>query len=180
MYVPSYQFNTNYYMMKYLFNFLIIVLSMLFTNCKKTSVDLHPPEIRLDIPGAFPVNCDTLYFGDTFTFKVLFTDNFELGEHEAVSISIHDNFNHHAHSTEISDCPRSPAPSSNSPNGFTMIQNFSIPGGKKEHEAEIDFYIPTGDDDGEYDEGDYHFFISLADKEGWSAQKGLNIKILKK
>ena len=31
---------------------------------------------------------------------------------------------------------------------------------------------------GLYDEGDYHFFISLTDKEGWSAQKGLSVKML--
>jgi hypothetical protein len=31
----------------------------------------------------------------------------------------------------------------------------------------------------EFDPGDYHFFISLTDREGWSAQKGLNIKVLK-
>ena len=38
--------------------------------------------------------------------------------------------------------------------------------------------LPTGDGTGLYDAGDYHFQITVIDKEGWSILKGLNVKIL--
>jgi hypothetical protein len=61
---------------------------------------------------------------------------------------------------------------------YKFIQNYTIPEGSKEYDTNLSISIPSGNDHGEYDEGDYHFFISLTDKEGWSARKGLSIKIL--
>jgi disulfide oxidoreductase YuzD len=51
--------------------------------------------------GAFPTNCDTLYLGETFTLKMLFTNNDELGFY---SIDIHNNFDHYSHNTEVTKC----------------------------------------------------------------------------
>jgi len=121
------------------------------------------------------VNCDTLYFGESFELKVLFSDNAELGTY---SIDIHNNFDHHSHSTEVNECDLGPIKDPVNP--FTLIQDYSIPAGLKEYETNQSISIPSGNDNGSYDVGDYHFFISLTDKEGWSAQLGLSIKILRK
>ena len=58
--------------------------------------------------------------------------------------------------------------------------DFEIPAGTKEYTVNSEIQMPLSDAGGAFDEGDYHFFISLTDREGWSAQKGLSIKILRK
>lgn len=155
---------------------IIIPLLLLIVNnsCEKDeAIDKQKPEIDLDVKGAFPVNCDTLYFGETFTFKVLFTDNVELG---SFSIDIHHNFDHHSHSTEVTACSLDPVKDPDNP--FKFIQDYTIPEGSKKYETDLSISIPSGNRSGLYNEGDYHFFISLTDKEGWSTQKGLSIKML--
>lgn len=142
----------------------------------ENETDLQKPEINLDITDAFPQNCDTLYFGETFTFKAQFTDNFELGTDNAFSINIHNNFDHHSHSTEVTECV--PEAAKDAVNPFSFIESYSIPEGTRDYETAITIDLTEGDSNGVFDDGDYHFFISLTDKEGWSAQKGLSIKIL--
>jgi hypothetical protein len=147
---------------------------LLATACNdENDIDTEKPEIDNSFTGSFPANCDTLYFGETFELKLKFSDNFELGSY---NISIHDNFDHHSHSTEITECWLDPKKEPVNP--FTFIQDFSIPDGTKEFETDEIVEIPDGNESGLYDEGDYHFFISLTDKEGWSDQKGLSIKII--
>ena len=148
----------------------------MINSCEKEEIDKQKPEIDLSIEGAFPVNCDTLYFGETFAFKILFKDNAELGSAKAFSIDVHNNFDHHSHSTEVTECSFDPVKSP--VNVFTFIVDYDIPEGLKEYETNLSISIPPGNDNGQFDEGDYHFFISLTDKEGWSAQKGLSVKIL--
>ena len=153
----------------------LIFLALAFlSSCEKDeAIDLEKPVIDLSIPGAFPVNCDTLYFGESFEFNVLFSDNAELG---SFSIDIHNNFDHHSHSTEVTECDLSPMKEPVNP--FLFIEDYAISEEVNELETNRPIFIPVGDDDGLYDEGDYHFFISLTDKEGWSDQIGLSIKIL--
>ncbi|HDP55202.1 MAG TPA: DUF4625 domain-containing protein, partial [Bacteroidetes bacterium] len=131
------------------------------------------PVIDLSIQDAFPVNCDTLYFGESFELKVLFTDNVELGSY---SIDIHHNFDHHSHSTEVIECSLDPIKDPINP--FLFIEDYNIPAGQTHYQTNTSISIPARNENGAYDEGDYHFFISLTDKEGWSAQKGLSIKML--
>ena len=149
--------------------FTVIALG---TSCER-DIDTEKPDIDIGIPGAFPVNCDTLYFGESFILKMRFIDNVELG---SFSIDIHNNFDHHSHSTEVTEC--NPGPVKSPVNPFTTIDDFDIPTGVKEYITDLSISIPSGNEDGLYDDGDYHFYISLTDKEGWSAQKGLSIKIL--
>ena len=59
-----------------------------------------------------------------------------------------------------------------------MIEEFEIPSNLMEYETDVSISIPASNGTGSYDEGGYHFFISLTDTEGWSTQKGLSIKIL--
>ena len=149
---------------------------MLFTTCsKEEEPDKQKPTIDLSFTGAFPQNCDTLYFGESFTFRVFFSDNVELG---SFSIDIHHNFDHHSHSTEVNECPLDPKKDPVNP--YVLIQDYSIPDRSIAYETNLSVTVPSGNDSGEFDEGDYHFFISLTDKEGWSAQKGLSIKILRR
>jgi hypothetical protein len=151
---------------------LFFVLVLIVLSCSKTPIDDKKPEIDLSIQGAFPLNCDTLYFGEPFTFKVLFSDNAELGSY---SIDIHHNFDHHSHSTEISNCEMDAKKSPVNP--FVLIEDHDIPQGTKQFETSLEITIPDGNFIGQFDEGEYHLFVSLTDNEGWSAQKGLNIKI---
>jgi len=154
--------------------FITVVFFIGFISCEKNEeIDKEKPSIDLSIQDAFPVNCDTIYFGEVFKLKVLLTDNIELGSY---SIDIHHNFDHHSHSTEVTECSLGPVKDPVNP--FTFIQDFTIPDGLKEYETDVSVTIPSQNANELYDEGDYHFFISLTDKEGWSVQKGLSIKML--
>ncbi len=53
------------------------VLIMLISSCKKeqNEFDKEKPIISMSFQDAFPLNCDTLYFGEAFNLKTLFTDN---------------------------------------------------------------------------------------------------------
>lgn len=153
---------------------LLMFLLFAFNSCdKKEDIDNQKPVIDLYIQDAFPNNYDTLYFGETFYMKTLFTDNIQLGSY---SIDIHNNFDHHSHSTEVTEPNLDPVKSPVNP--FLFIQDYSIPEGLRRYETNLPITIPLANSAGPFDEGDYHFFISLTDKEGWSAQKGLSIKIL--
>jgi len=154
-------------------NYLIIVICIiLFSSCEK-DIDTEKPTIDVTSADAFPVNCDTMYFGEPFELKVLFADNMELG---SFSIDIHNNFDHHSHSTEVSECNLGEVRIAENP--FMVIEYFEIPEGSQSYSTNTSINIPSQNEKGIFDEGDYHFFISLTDKEGWSAQKGLSVKML--
>lgn len=153
---------------------LLGILLFLVVACSDDNeVDTAKPAIDISFTGAFPANCDTIYFGEAFVMKMKFSDNVELG---AYSINIHNNFDHHSHSTEITAC--NPDADKDPVNPYVSIDDYSIPEGSKEYETNLTITIPENDGTEWYDDGDYHFFISLTDKEGWSSQKGLNIKML--
>ena len=156
---------------------LRIAISILLVTaaCDPVEIDDQKPVIDFSLEGTFPVSCDTLSLGESFTWKVRFTDNVELGSY---SLEIHHNFDHHAHSTEPTSCELDPVKDAVNP--FHTIMDFEIPIGSKEYTVNESIQIPLSDGNGDLDPGDYHFFISLTDREGWSVQKGLNIKILRK
>ncbi|MBN2775638.1 MAG: DUF4625 domain-containing protein [Prolixibacteraceae bacterium] len=161
-------------MKKYKIQFLMLVLMFFIYSCEEEG-DKENPVIDIGIENAFPQNCDTLYFGEAFTFKVLFTDNVELGSY---NIDIHNNFDHHSHSTEVTECSLDPVKEPENP--FRFIQDFSIADGLREYETNLSINIPDGNSEGLFDEGDYHFLVNLVDKEGWTSQVGLSIKILRR
>jgi hypothetical protein len=159
-----------------IFRIIIIPAFLLFfhSSCDKhDEIDTLKPVIDLSIRDVFPVNCDTIYFGESFELKMLFKDNVELG---SFSVDIHHNFDHHSHSTEVTVCSFDPIKEPVNP--FLFIDDYNIPTGLTEYETSVLISIPSGDGNELFDEGDYHFFISLTDREGWSAQKGLSIKML--
>jgi len=152
--------------------FLFILIITLYSCKKDEEIDKEKPKIDLSMPNTFPTNCDTIYFGEPFDLKLLFSDNSELGSY---SISIHNNFDHHSHSTEVMECSLDSKKEAVNP--FLFIEDYKIPEGSKTHETAVTISIQPNNNIGIFDEGDYHFFISLTDKEGWSEQKGLSIKM---
>lgn len=156
---------------------LLVVISILLNACQddeKPTIDIEKPLIDLTILDAFPTSCDTLYFDEPFIVKALLTDNVELG---AFNIDIHNNFNHHTHSTEFEQCTLGAVKAAVNP--YVYIQDYTLPV-TNEFTTDVSMTIPSSDGTDLYDEGDYHFQIRLTDKEGWSTMRGLNVKLLRR
>lgn len=156
----------------------LIIASAVFVcflaSCDDDETDTEKPVIDLTIQDAFPLNGDTLYFGEAFTLKMRFSDNQELGSY---SVDLHNNFNHHSHSTEVDEVALDPVKTPVNP--YTLIQDYTLPSEITIYETALEIEIPDSNSDGvKYDDGDYHFMVSLTDHEGWSVNKGLSIKIL--
>ena len=149
----------------------ILVMLLAAWSCSTNEVDDEPPVINMNESHHFPQICDTVYVGETFTFRATFTDNQELG---AYSIDIHHNFDHHSHSTEVGDCELDP-PKTPTDNVFLFIQSYTIPNGLTTYEAEAEIDIPD-----DADTGDYDFFLAVTDKEGWQTVRGVGIRVLER
>ena len=169
--------NTSFFILlkKAFFGGLLLFAMTALNSCNNQEIDDEKPEIDLSGADVFPANCDTLYFGESFTIKIHLKDNVELGSY---SIDIHNNFDHHSHSTEVTVCEMWPIKTPVNP--FVFIADFDIPTGSTDFVTAETINIPASNGNGAFEEGDYHFFISLTDKEGWSIQKGLSIKMLKR
>ncbi len=154
---------------------ILLFICLFVVSCQPPQIDMEKPVIDMTHEQAFPKNCAVAYFGEAFVFDAIFSDNNALGSY---NIEIHHNFDHHSHSTDITDCTLLPKKSPQNP--FVLIQSFGIPSDVKTYQTSNSISLPIGDENGLYDEGDYHFFISLTDKEGWSTQKGVSIKLLHK
>lgn len=117
--------------------------------------------------NAFPQNCIVLYRGESFPFRAVFADNRELGNY---NIEIHNNFDHHSHSTDDVECDLEPKKTP--VKAFVYNQDFSIPSGKTRFEADNEISVP-----GDIDTGDYHFMVRLTDKAGWQQLRAISLKI---
>src|SRR5690554_2662040 len=111
---------------------IVTLAAILFTACKKEDIDQENPVIDLSAETAFPQSCDTIWFGEDFTFSALFSDNSELG---SFSIEIHENFDHHAHSTDSEACELMPEKEPVNP--FHFINDYQIPPGQTQYAANI-------------------------------------------
>ncbi len=143
-----------------------LILSL--SGCSSENKDDINPIIDMTGNDAFPVNCSVIHPGETFTFKAVFSDNDELG---AFSLEIHDNFDHHTHSTDVVECEMEPDKEPVNP--FHLIEEYDIPSGLVSYEAEVDIAVPE-----DVDTGDYHFMVRLTDASGWQTLKGIAIKIM--
>ncbi|WP_430813752.1 DUF4625 domain-containing protein [Carboxylicivirga sp. RSCT41] len=153
--------------------FIFAAIMVLFSCDSDTEIDKEKPVIHTDFINAFPSYCDTIYFGETFNLRALFSDNEELG---AYSIDIHNNFDHHSHGFNIEECELGPKKEPVNP--FVFLEDYEIPAGQNEYEVYLPMTISSENGEGLFDEGDYHFQINLTDKEGWSTPLGLSIKML--
>ncbi|WP_080054213.1 DUF4625 domain-containing protein [Spirosoma aerolatum] len=143
---------------------------LLLGGCSKENEitpDTEYPVIDITSATAFPKGCSTVNRGGTFMFQAQLSDNAQLG---SVSVDIHNNFDHHNHSTEIETCNLDPVKTPVKP--FLLIQTYPIPANLKTYAVQQAIQVPA-----DVDPGDYHFLIRLTDKEGWQTIKGLSIKI---
>ncbi len=136
-------------------------------NSLSTDKDMTPPEI-LPVPeSTSPTNCATFHPGGVIPFNYAFTDDVELG---SFNLEIHNNFDHHTHSTEAGDCRQDPVKQPVNP--WIYNQDFPIPGNLDYYEAEINIPIPA-----DIDPGEYHFMIRVTDASGWQELRSVSIRI---
>ncbi|MDR1380371.1 MAG: DUF4625 domain-containing protein [Tannerella sp.] len=129
--------------------------------------DMQTPVIEMSGSGHFPQNCVTLKRGGSFTFRAKFSDNAELGNY---NIEIHNNFDHHSHSTGSEECEKDVKKTP--VNAWVFNQDYSIPTGLKEFEASNEITVPA-----DVDTGDYHFMVRLTDQSGWQQLIAVSLKI---
>ncbi len=154
---------------------MMAIAALIILGCNKEDTDLEKPVIDFSTEDSFPNNCDTLWLGETFTFRTTFTDNRELGSY---SIEIHENFDHHSHSTEETPCEL--LPEKEPVNPYEFLQDYMIPDGLSVYDTNNIIEIPDGNNEGLFDEGDYDVSVSLTDREGWSAQKIISVKLFRR
>lgn len=150
---------------------LYSLISLLLMACSDDNEDgkkdMEKPSIDMSFNNAYPKNCIVLYRGESFPFKAIFTDNQELGNY---NIEIHNNFDHHSHSTDDVECDLEPKKTP--VKAFVYNQDFTIPSGIKVFDANNEISIPS-----DVDTGDYHFMVRLTDKAGWQQLKAISLKI---
>lgn len=150
-------------------NYLTLLLCALGA-CSSPSQekDMTPPEI-LPIPEqTSPVNCATYHRGGVISFDYAFTDDVELGSY---NLEIHNNFDHHTHSTEAGECRQDPVKQPVHP--WVLNKDYPIPAGSTSYEAKLTIPVPE-----DVDPGEYHFMVRLTDRSGWQQLKSVSIRIL--
>lgn len=151
---------------------IIIALGILSLalSCSKDAetADTEYPVIDANFTEAFPQQCGVVQRGETFVFRARFNDNVALG---SFSIDVHNNFDHHSHSTEYGECTMEPEEKT-PVKPFKYVESFEISNAPVTYEAEVEIEVPD-----DVDPGDYHFEIKVVDQTGWQTLRGLSIKI---
>lgn len=142
------------------------VMSCSDDNDEGISNDQEKPKIE-DGSLPNPIDCQRYKRGDVILVRYTFADNVELGNY---NIEVHNNFDHHSHSTSAGDCPLDDKKSPVKP--WVYNQDQAIPDGQKIYETDVRIAIPE-----DIDTGDYHFMIRVTDKAGWQELKAISIKI---
>lgn len=149
----------------------ILTISLLCALCACSSSDdtkdTQQPVITEQGVTADPIDCQVYQRGQVIPFNYVFTDDTELG---AYNIEIHNNFDHHTHSTSATECTIEAQKQPVKP--WVYNQDFVIPAGQQQYTARIDIPIPA-----DIDPGDYHFMVRLTDRAGWQQLKAVAIKI---
>ena len=147
--------------------YFLIPLLCALSACSSTETDTTVPEILPVGDATAPLNCQEYPRGGAIFFDYLFKDDTELG---AYNIEIHNNFDHHTHSTEAADCPQEPVKAP--VNAWVYNQNYVIPAGKTAYEAHLQIPVPN-----DIDTGEYHFMIRVTDASGWQQLKSVTVFI---
>lgn len=151
--------------------FLSLILLCALSACSSSddseSKDMTYPEISDKGIVAVPTDCDVFNRGEVIPFNYLFTDDTELGSY---NIEIHNNFDHHTHSTSSVECAMDAKKEPVKP--WVYNQDFAIPAGQRSYTARHDIAIPA-----DADPGDYHFMVRLTDRAGWQQLHAVAIKI---
>lgn len=151
-------------------NILSIMLLCALCACSSSDDDEKDTDVPViaESDMACPLECDTYPRGGKIPFRYLFKDNKELGN---FNIEIHNNFDHHTHSTSAVECELGTKKEPQNP--WVYNKDFNIPDGAKTYAPEMEIKIPA-----DIDTGDYHFMIRLTDKAGWQQIKSVAIKIV--
>ena len=152
---------------KDLFILLLCALCACSSSSDERAKDMTMPQITANGILPEPDNCQAFPLGDTIRFHYIFTDDMELG---AFNIEIHNNFDHHSHSTSAEECKMEPKKQPVRP--WVFNKDYTIPDGLRLYEASFDIPIPD-----DVDPGDYHFMIRLTDKAGWQQLEAVSIKL---
>jgi hypothetical protein len=147
---------------------LLCALSACSGSDDEEQKDMQQPVISEQGITANPIDCQQYHRGDVIPFHYVMTDDQELG---AYNIEIHNNFDHHTHSTTATECPMDAQKGPKNP--WVYNQDFSIPSGQRTYDARHDIQIPA-----DIDPGDYHFMIRLTDRAGWQQLHAVAIKIV--
>ena len=147
---------------------LLCALSACSGSDDEEQKDMQQPVISEQGITANPIDCQQYHRGDVIPFHYIMTDDQELG---AYNIEIHNNFDHHTHSTTATECPMDAQKDPKNP--WVYNRDFSIPSGQRTYDARHDIQIPT-----DIDPGDYHFMIRLTDRAGWQQLHAVAIKIV--
>ena len=153
---------------------LSMTIIALFLSCSGNDIDdsvkdLEKPTITDEGIVAMPENCQTYKPGEKIPVRYILKDNIELGRY---NIEIHNNFDHHSHSTSAGDCPLDPKKTAND-KVWIFNQDFTIPSGCRTFTIHQDIDIPT-----DRQPGDYHFVIRFTDKAGHQDLKAISIKLI--
>ena len=146
---------------------LLCALSACSSSDDETQKDMQQPVISDQGIVANPIDCQQYHRGDIIPFHYVMTDDQELGNY---NIEIHNNFDHHTHSTSSVECPMDAKKEPVKP--WVYNQDFQIPAGQRSYTARHDIAIPA-----DIDPGDYHFMIRLTDQAGWQQLHAVAIKI---
>ncbi len=154
---------------------LTIASALAITACSDDDKDMTYPTIA-DGDSFNPINCQVYHLGDTIPFRAVFGDNQELGN---FNIEIHNNFDHHSHSTEADDHEGEECEDHDHEgeehtlvNPWIFNQSYNIPAGLTQYRASVDIAIPK-----DIDAGDYHFMVRLTDHAGCQQLKAVSIII---
>ena len=147
---------------------LLCALSACSSSDDEVQKDMQQPVISDQGITANPIDCQVYHRGDVIPFHYVMTDDQELG---AYNIEIHNNFDHHTHSTTAVECTIDAQKKPQNP--WVFNRDYIIPAGLRQYEAHHDIEIPA-----DVDSGDYHFMIRLTDRAGWQQLHAVAIKII--
>lgn len=153
---------------------LLAALTLSFSACSSNDdnvvIDTEKPTITSEGIVAMPINCQTYELGSEIPVRYILKDNVELGNY---NIEIHNNFNHHTHSTDAGDCRLDPMKDA-AANVWVFNHDYTIPAGSKTYKIEENIKIPA-----DRQPGDYHFMIRFTDAAGHQELKAVSIKLIK-
>ena len=149
----------------------------LIASCSKTKDDNKDTE-KPKVVITKPAHCDTVYLGESFTIEANLSDNVALGSYE---VHMHHNFDQHEHSTQADECNLSAKKDPSKVNPFEKEEEGPIKNTPKEYTLSLPITIPAKDGEGkDYEPGDYHIEVSVADINGGSTLEIISVKVLQK
>ncbi len=159
------------YKMQFTLKYYYFILSMLLiASCSSDDSidkDEEKPTITVNYTDGFPQGCSVLTKGETYNFRAQVTDNKALASY---SIDIHNNFDHHTHDDQVTECDLEEIKDAVNP--FILMENYTIENGLTSYEINVSVTIPN-----DIDAGDYHCAYSVTDETGWQARTSIDIKI---